>query len=52
MAAGKKTGGRTKGTLNRATESREREIAKAAAPYAHPKLPLVDAVSGPNRTRP
>ena len=66
MAVGKKTGGRTKGTPNRATARREREIAKsgitpleymlkvmrnpkldgarrddmakAAAPYVHPKL--------------
>ncbi|MEX2739930.1 hypothetical protein AB3480_00525 [Rhizobium mongolense] len=66
MAAGKKTGGRKKGTPNRATARREREIAKsgvtpleymlkvmrnpkadnarrddmakAAAPYVHPKL--------------
>lgn len=66
MAAGKKTGGRQKGTPNRATARREREIAKAgdtpldymlkvmrddkadvsrrddmakaAAPYVHPKL--------------
>lgn len=66
MAIGKKTGGRKKGTPNRATARREREIAKsgttpleymlkvmrnpkadasrrddmakAAAPYVHPKL--------------
>ncbi|MFU0503639.1 hypothetical protein [Pseudaminobacter sp. NGMCC 1.201702] len=66
MAVGKKTGGRQKGTPNRATARREREIsksgmtpleymlkvmrnpkadagrrddmAKAAAPYVHPKL--------------
>lgn len=66
MAIGKKTGGRQKGSLNKATARREREIAKsgitpleymlkvmrnpkasddrrddmakAAAPYVHPKL--------------
>lgn len=69
MAAGKKTGGRQKGTPNRATAKREREVAKsgltpleymlkvirnpkadasrrddmakAAAPYVHPKLAAV-----------
>lgn len=69
MAVGRKTGGRTKGTPNRATAKREREIAKsgltpleymlkvmrneradasrrddmakAAAPYVHPKLAAV-----------
>lgn len=69
MAAGTKTGGRTKGTPNKATAKREAEIAqsgvtpldymlkvmrdedaddarrddmaKAAAPYVHPKLSAV-----------
>lgn len=75
MAIGKKTGGRTKGTPNKVTARREREIAasgttplehmlkvmrdpkagddrrdemaKAAAPYVHPKLASM-AHTGPN----
>ncbi len=71
MATGRKTGGRQKGTPNRATSMRERvlargglmpldymlsilrdenadagrrdEMAKAAAPYCHPKLTSIDA---------
>lgn len=81
MAVGKKTGGRRKGTPNKATARREREIAKsgttpleymlkvmrnpkadngrrddmakAAAPYVHPKLAAVQhtgAGGGPIQT--
>jgi hypothetical protein len=70
MATGKKTGGRTKGTRNKASVKREKEIAssgltplaymlrimrntkadtvrrddmaKAAAPYVHPKLAAIE----------
>jgi hypothetical protein len=70
MASGRKTGGRTKGTPNKATAARQEEIAqsgvtpleymlsvmrdeqapadrrddmaKAAAPYVHPKLAAMD----------
>ena len=49
----KKTGGRQKGTRNKVTARREAdenedtprrdEMAKAAAPYCHPRLSTVDA---------
>ena len=43
MARGYKTGGRKKGSPNKATAQQRDEMAKAAAPYVHPRLAAVDA---------